>query len=81
MINRGSERYYIQSAFALPTQGKIEQEQASLIRIPDSFRKIIVVNGTMPLWRNEQGITFITWSYYLSGRWQVGSRLTAETDS
>ncbi len=59
VINRGSERYYIQSAFALPTQEKIEQEQASLIRIPDSFKKIIVVNGTTPLWRNEQGITFM----------------------
>ena len=59
VINRGSERYYIQSACALPTQEKIDQEQASLIRIPDSFKKIIVVNGTTPLWRNEQGITFM----------------------
>ena len=59
VINRGSERYYIQSAFALPTQEKIDQEQASLIRIPDSFKKIIVVNGTTPLWRNEHGITFM----------------------
>ena len=59
VINRGSERYYIQSAFALPTQEKIDQEQAPLVKIPDSFKKIIVVNGTMPLWRNEQGITFM----------------------
>ena len=59
VINRGSERYYIQSAFALPTQEKIDGEQASLIRIPDSFKKIIVVNGTTPLWRNEHGITFM----------------------
>ena len=59
VLNRGSERYYIQSAFALPTQEKIDQEVASLIRIPDSFKKIVVVNGTMPLWRNEQGITFM----------------------
>lgn len=59
VINRGSERYYIQSAFALPTQEKIDQEQAPLIRIPDSFKKIIVVNRTTPLWRNEHGITFM----------------------
>ncbi len=59
VINRGSERYYIQSAFALPTEEKIDQEQAPLVKIPDSFKKIIVVNGTMPLWRNEQGITFM----------------------
>ena len=59
VINRGSERYYIQSAFALPTQKKIDQEQASLLKIPDSFKKIIVVNGKSPIWRNENGITFM----------------------
>ena len=59
VINRGSERYYIQSAFALPSQEKIDQEQASLIKIPDSFKKIIVVNENTPIWRNEQGITFM----------------------
>lgn len=59
VVNRGSERYYVQSAFALSTQEKVEQEQASLIRIPDSFKKIVVVNGAMPIWRNEQGITFM----------------------
>ncbi|MCR5107695.1 MAG: ATP-binding protein [Lachnospiraceae bacterium] len=59
VINRGSERYYIQSAFALSSREKIDQEQASLIRIPDSFKKIIVVNGNSPLWRNEQGITLM----------------------
>ena len=59
VINRGSERYYIQSAFALPTQEKIDQEQASLLKIPDSFKKIIVVNGKSPIWRNENGITFM----------------------
>jgi predicted AAA+ superfamily ATPase len=68
VINRGSERYYIQSAFALPTQEKIDQEQASLIRIPDSFKKIIVVNGTSPLWRNEQGITIMgLYDFFLNG--------------
>ena len=67
VINRGSERYYIQSAFALPTKEIIEQEQASLIKIPDSFRKIVVVNGNMPLWRNEQGITFMgSYEFFLN---------------
>ena len=37
----------------------MRQEQASLIRIPDSFKKIIVVYGQTPLWRNEQGITIM----------------------
>ncbi len=59
VVNRSSERYYIQSAFALPTQEKIDQEQASLNKIPDSFKKIIILNGNTPIWRNEKGITFI----------------------
>ena len=49
-------RYYIQSAFALPDQEKMDQEQASLIKISDSFKKIIVVNSNTPVWRNDQGI-------------------------
>lgn len=57
VVNHASKRYYIQSAFALPNQEKMEQEQASLIRISDSFKKIIIVGGNTPLWRNEEGIT------------------------
>lgn len=59
VVNRSSQRYYIQSAFALPTQEKVDQEQASLINIPDSFKKIVVVKGNGPVWRNEEGITFM----------------------
>ena len=59
VANQGSRRYYIQSAFALPDQEKMGQEQASLIRISDSFKKIIVVNSNTPVWRNDQGILVI----------------------
>ncbi len=59
VVNQGSKRYYIQSAFAIPDQSKMNQEQASLIRIDDSFKKIIVVNTNTPAWRNERGITII----------------------
>ena len=59
VINQASKRYYIQSVFALPGKEKLEQEQASLIRIPDSFKKIIVVGGNSPIWRNEEGITIM----------------------
>ena len=44
VVNQGSKRYYIQSAFALPDKEKIDQEQASLVRISDSFKKIIIVS-------------------------------------
>ena len=59
VVNQGSKRYYIQSAYELPNQEKIDQEQASLIKIPDSFKKIIITSGNSPVWRNEQGITIM----------------------
>lgn len=59
VVNSGSKRYYIQSAYALPNKEKVDQEQASLIKVNDSFKKIIVVSGNTPLWRNEQGITIM----------------------
>jgi len=59
VVNHGNQRYYIQSAYAIPDQEKMRQEQASLIHVPDSFRKIIVTNDPGPLWRNEKGITIM----------------------
>ncbi|MBR5659780.1 MAG: ATP-binding protein [Lachnospiraceae bacterium] len=56
VANRGSQRYYIQSAFAVPDQEKMDQEQAPFMHIGDSFKKIIVVNSDTPVWRNDQGI-------------------------
>lgn len=57
VVNHASMRYYIQSAFALPNQEKVEQEQASLIKISDSFKKLMIVGGNTPVWRNKEGIT------------------------
>ncbi len=59
VANRGSRRYYVQSAFAIPDLEKMNQEQASLINIPDSFKKIIVTASGSPLWRNEKGVTIM----------------------
>ncbi len=55
----GSEKYYIQSAFAMPTSDKIAQEQRSLLSISDSFRKIIVVGSNQKVRRDENGIATI----------------------
>lgn len=43
VCSKGDRRYYVQSACAIPDREKLEQEQASLTRIGDSFRKVIVV--------------------------------------
>ena len=56
VCNRGNQRYYIQSAFAIPDSDKMKQETNSLVRIRDSFKKIIVVKDRIKLWRNEEGI-------------------------
>ncbi len=59
VATKGSEKYYIQSAFALRNTGKIEQEQRGLLHIPDFFRKIIVVGDNIKVRRDENGITTI----------------------
>ena len=56
VINEGSNRYYLQSAFALPTAEKEEQERHSLTLINDSFKKIIVVKDDIKPKRDEYGI-------------------------
>ncbi len=59
VINRGDERCYIQSALSIDDPDKKAQEIASLIRIPDSFRKIVVVKDYMKPWRDENGIQYV----------------------
>lgn len=44
VCNRGPERIYVQSAYALPDREKVEQEQASLLQIKDGFRKAIIAD-------------------------------------
>lgn len=55
VCNQGDQRYYIQSAFAIPDEGKMLQEQASFDSINDSFKKIIIVNHPHKLFHNEKG--------------------------
>lgn len=59
VATRGSEKYYIQSAYALPTQDKIDQERRGLLDISDSFKKMIVVGDNIKVRRDENGIVTI----------------------
>lgn len=59
VANQGSQRYYIQSAFVMPTDAKERQESASLLNIDDSFKKIIIVKDYIKPKRNEDGIVTI----------------------
>ena len=62
VANLGSKRYYIQSAFSMPTEEKRIQEKASLVNVNDSFKKIIVVKDVVNVTRDEEGI--VTMSIY-----------------
>lgn len=59
VCNKGSKRYYVQSAFAIPDEAKMRQESNSLLRIGDTFKKIIVVKDTPAPWYTEEGILVI----------------------
>ena len=59
VVNRGSQRYYIQSALTVGDPEKRKQETESLRRIPDSFKKIVVVRDDIIPWHDDNGILFI----------------------
>lgn len=60
VCNQGSRRYYLQSAFKLDSDEKRMQEQASLKKVNDSFKKIIVTGEESLIHRNDDGITTIS---------------------
>ncbi len=57
VCNQGSKRYYVQSAYSLPSIEKVKQEEASLVNVDDSFKKIIVSGDDCLVHRNDAGIT------------------------
>lgn len=59
VVNRGNQRYYIQSALTVADPQKKAQETEPLIRIPDSFKKLVVVKDDLNPWRDENGILFL----------------------
>jgi len=59
VANKGSKRYYIQSALSISDEEKRKQETNSLNRVSDSFKKIVVVKDDIIPWHDEQGILYI----------------------
>lgn len=59
VCNRGYERVYIQSAYAMETEEKRDQELASLRKLRDGFRRIVIVNGLQPTHMNEEGVYIV----------------------
>ena len=59
VCNLGSRRYYLQSAYKLPDEEKMQHEKRSLQQIGDSFKKIVIVGERMKLRRDDQGIVLM----------------------
>ena len=59
VCNKGSKRCYIQSALSLPDKEKMQQEINSLLRINDSFKKMVIIGGNAKPWMDENGIQFL----------------------
>lgn len=56
IANKGNNKIYIQSAFSMPNEEKINQEERPLLKINDNFKKIIIVKDYIKRTRNENGI-------------------------
>lgn len=56
VANKGSKKYYIQSAYEMPTEEKLKQEKRSLLKLRDSFKKIVVVKDNIRPQIDENGI-------------------------
>ena len=59
VANKGSSKYYIQSALTVADEEKREQEIRSLNRVGDSFKKIVVVRDNIVPWHDDNGILYI----------------------
>ena len=68
VVNKGSQRYYIQVAYDMTSPVKQTQELKSLRNIADSFKKIVIVNGTTKPWRNDEGFVVMGMKYFLLNR-------------
>ena len=59
ICNKGNDKIYIQSAFALQTSEKVEQEIRGLVKVKDSFKKIVVVKDNIVPRKDENGIQYV----------------------
>lgn len=60
IANKGNNKIYIQSAFNMPNEEKIDQEERPLLKTNDNFKKIIIVKDYIKRTRNENGIIIIS---------------------
>ena len=61
VVNQGNQRYYIQVAYDITS----EEKQTQKFNIPDSFKKVVIVNGSKKPWRNDEGFVIMGMKYFL----------------
>lgn len=59
VVNRGSQRLYMQSAYRVDDREKQIQEIRPLLQVGDVFRKIVIVEDVYHMWHSEEGVEFI----------------------
>ena len=70
IANKGNRKSYIQSAYSIPSEEKREQELASLLKISDSFKKIVVVGDEIMPYTDDNGIYFTgLFDFLLKDEW------------
>ena len=60
VANKGSDKYYIQSAYSIEDSNKREQELQSLLNVGDNFKKIVIVYDSFIKWQDDNGIIYIS---------------------
>ena len=65
VCNKGTSRYYIQSAYSIENEEKREKESAGFIKIDDSFKKMIIEKDCYVPWQDENGIYHIGLEQFL----------------
>lgn len=71
VINKGAERIYIQSAYQMPTQEKVAQEQNSLLNVGDNFKKLIIVWDDIKMKVDDNGIITVGLLDFLTGMYEL----------
>ena len=60
VANKGSDKYYIQSAYSIEDNNKKEQELQSLLSVSDNFKKLVIVYDSFIKWQDDNGIIYIS---------------------
>ncbi len=69
IAKHGDKQFYIQSALNVDSEDKLQQERLSLIKINNSFKKIVIVKDQIIPWTDEFGICYVGIREFLSGKY------------